>query len=98
MWAVSPVWMGPGQTQFTPAPQLDGERSREADHAVLARGVRADPGGGAKAFGRGDVDDAAGAPPQEMRQAGADERGLRRQIDGERARPRRVVVLGLDRD
>ncbi len=99
--AVMAVLIGPGQTQFTVTPrgpELDRERTSEADHTVLARGVRADERRGAESFGRGDVHDAPGAVAFEMGKAGPDHARVRGQVHGERGRPRRFEVVGADLD
>src|SRR6185295_10497996 len=84
--------------RHTTPPQLDGEGPGQADHSVLAGRIWADPGGGAKTLRGGDIDDAPAPAPEQVRQAGADQIDLRRQIDGEGASPERLIALGLDED
>ncbi len=93
-----PVRIGPGQTQFTVTPrraELDGQRPGEPDHAVLRRGVRADPALGAEPFGRGDVHDPPVAVAAQVREARPHEALVGGEVDGDGRVPRRVVGLGV---
>src|SRR5262249_22049897 len=77
--------------------ELDRQRARETDHAVLRRGVRRDGAGGADAFRGRDVDDAPLAIAHEMWQAGPDHPRVSVQVDLERRVPGRIEVVHLDR-